>query len=124
MSDILKLQLPISIQDVLKIWARQAGSFEKTISPETQEIKYMSALLELLGMLAKHHEEMNDSNFIRSFRFFKDAGLTKRLSADTTIFKRAAKLEGIEPDTIPAPSVIINPIPDNANAISNKERII
>jgi hypothetical protein len=112
MSDILKLQLPISVQDILKIWARQAGFFDKAVPPEAQEIKYMGAMMELLGMLAKHHDEMDDSNFIRAFRFFKDAGLTKRLNSDTPIFKRAAKLEGIEPDattTAPAP-IITDPV--------------
>jgi hypothetical protein len=112
MSEILKLQLPISVQDILKIWARQAGFFEKGIPPEAQEIKYINAMMELLGMLAKHHEEMDDSNFIRAFRFFRDAGLTKRLHTDTDIFKRAAKLEGIEPDTT-------TPVPDPVKDILN-----
>jgi len=99
MAEIL-LQLPISIQDVLKMWARQAGNFDKVVPLETQEKKYMDALMELLGMLAKHHDELDDSNFARAFRFFRDAGLTKRLHGDTDISKRYSKLEGLEPDMI------------------------
>jgi hypothetical protein len=98
MADILKLQLPISIQDIMKIWARQAGYFDKTVPLEIQEKKYLDSLMALLGMLAKHHNEMDDSNFSRAFRFFRDVGLTKRLHGDTDISKRYAKLEGIEPD--------------------------
>lgn len=103
MAESLKLTLPISIQEVLKIWARQAGNFEKTVPPEVQEIKYMNAMMELFGMLAKHHEEMNDSDFIRCFRFFRDAGFSKRLSADTSLAKRSSKLETLEPDMIKEP---------------------
>lgn len=103
MAENLKLTLPISIQEVIKIWARQAGNFEKTVPPEIQEIKYMNALMELLGMLAKHHEEMNDSDFIRCFRFFRDSGFAKRLNADTTLAKRASKLESLEPDMVKEP---------------------
>ena len=99
MAEIL-LQLPISIQDVLKMWARQAGNFDKVVPLETQEKKYMDALMELLGTLAKHHDELDDSNFARAFRFFRDAGLTKRLHGDTDISKRYSKLEGLEPDMI------------------------
>lgn len=97
--EILKLTLPVSIQDVIKLWARQAGSFDKAVPPETQEIKYVNALMEVFSMLAKHHEELDDSNFIRAFRFFRDTGFAKRLHGDTTMAKRASKLEGIEPET-------------------------
>jgi hypothetical protein len=100
MADNIKLTLPISIQDVLKLWARQAGSFDKTVPPEIQEKKYVDALMELFHMFAKHHEEMDDSNFIRSFRFFRDTGFAKRLHADTSLAKRASKLETLEPDMI------------------------
>jgi hypothetical protein len=124
MADILKLQLPISIQDVLKIWARQAGTFEKNIPAETQEKKYMDGIMELLQMFAKHHDEMDDSNFARAFRFFRDAGFTKRLHGDTEVSKRYAKLDGIEPDMIPKPEPVVvksdstsvkapDPMPDN-----------
>lgn len=104
MPDILKLQLPISMQDVIRIWARQAGYFDKSVPLETQEKKYMNALMELFSMFAKHHGELDDSNFIRIFRFFKDSGFTKRLHPDTDIAKRSAKLEVSEPDMIPVKS--------------------
>jgi len=101
--ETLKLTLPIAIQDIIKLWARQAGSFDKTVPPETQEIKYMNAMMEMFGMLAKHHDELDDSNFIRAFRFFRDTGFAKRLHGDTSMAKRASKLEGIEPDMLPPP---------------------
>ena len=98
MPENLKLQLPISLQDILKIWGRQVGYFDKDVPPETQEIKYMNALMELFSLLAKYHEEIADHDFIRIFRFFKDAGFAKRLHPDTAIAKRAGKLENLEPD--------------------------
>jgi hypothetical protein len=110
MSEILKLNLPISIQDFLKIWARQAGNFEKTVLPEIQEKKYMDALMELFSMFAKHHVDMDDSNFARTFRFFRDAGFTKRLHNEAEISKRYSKLEGMEPDMITKESEVPKPI--------------
>jgi hypothetical protein len=116
MAEIIKLQLPISIQDILKTWARQTGNFERTVPPETQEKKYMDGIMELLQMFAKHHDEMDDSNFARVFRFFRDAGLTKRLHGDTDISKRYVKLEGLEPDMIVKPP---DPVP--VVGVTNKE---
>jgi hypothetical protein len=122
MAEIIKLQLPISIQDVLKIWARQAGNFEKAIPAETQEKKYMDGIMELLQMFAKHHDEMDDSNFARAFRFFRDAGLTKRLHGDTDISKRYAKLEGLEPDMIIKPDPTLIAVKSDSTSVKIPEQ--
>jgi hypothetical protein len=100
----LELVLPISLQDVLKAWARKAGFFDKSVPIDIQEKKYLDAIMGLFCMLAKHHEEMDDATFARAFRFFKDTGLTKRLSDEASISKRYAKLDHIEPDMIKSES--------------------
>jgi len=100
----LILQIPIPLQDILKTWARQAGFFDKSVVPEVQEKKYLDALMELFCMFAKYHESLDESTFARVFRFFKDAGFTKRLNEEAAISKRYAKLDHIEPDMIKSES--------------------
>ena len=94
---ILDLQIPITLNDILKKWSHQAGCFEKSVTIEVREKKYMEALLALFSLFAKHHEEMSDGDFVRAFRFFKDSGIAKRLSSEAPIAGRYAKLELIEP---------------------------
>ena len=99
-----ELILPISLQDVLRAWARKAGFFDKSVPLDIQEKKYIDALMGLFCMYAKHHEELDDATFARVFRFFKDAGLTKRLNDEAAISKRYTKLDRIEPDMIKSES--------------------
>lgn len=95
---MISLQITLNLNEVLKEWSRQAGYFTKETPAEKREIIYMNALMELFSMFAKHHEELSDGDFIRSYRFFKDAGFTKRLSKETHIFNRFLKLEYQEPE--------------------------
>ena len=97
MSSLITLQIPVNLNEIIKEWSRQAGCFTKDIPVETREIKYMNALMELFSLFARHHEELNNGNFVRAYRFFKDAGFTKRLSVEADIANRYAKLEHQEP---------------------------
>lgn len=95
---MISLQITLDLNNVLKEWSRQAGCFTKEVPAEKREIVYMNALMELFSMFAKHHEELNNGDFIRAFRFFKDGGFTKRLSNETHVFNRFLKLENLEPE--------------------------
>jgi len=103
MPDHISLQLMVTLQEVFKIWARQAGMFDSSIPLETREKKYMDALMTLFTMFANHHLEMDDSTFARVFRFFRDAGLTKRLNDQAPIYSRYQKIGNIEPDMTKKP---------------------
>ena len=97
MSSLITLSIPVNLNEILKEWSKQAGCFSKDTLTETRQIKYMNALMELFSMFARHHEDLDDGDFIRIFRFFKDAGFTKRLSREANITNRCAKLEHKEP---------------------------
>ena len=97
MASLIILKIPVNLNEILKEWSRQAGCFSKEIPVETREIKYMNALMELFSLFARHHEELTNGDFVRIYRFFKDAGFTKRLSKEANISNRYAKLEHQEP---------------------------
>lgn len=98
MSSLITLQIPVNLSTVIKEWSQQAGCFTKETPKEKREIIYMFALMELFSMFARHHEEFNNGHFVRVYRFFKDAGFTKRLSKETDVYNRYMKLEHQEPD--------------------------
>jgi len=93
----VELSIPVTLQDILRKWSHQAGCFTGEVLKETREKIYLEALMAVFSMFARHHTELNDGEFVRSFRFFKDAGLTKRLSLESSIAERYGKLERIEP---------------------------
>jgi len=97
MSSLITLQIPVNLSEIIKEWSRQAGCFTKSTPTEKREIVYKNALMQLFSMFARHHSELNDGDFVRNYRFFKDAGFTKRLSREADIFNRYAKLEHKEP---------------------------
>jgi hypothetical protein len=98
MPDHINLQLTVTLQEVLKIWSRQVGVFDPSVTSETREKKYTDALMSLFSMFANHHEEMDDSTFARVFRFFRDGGFTKRLNEQAPISIRYPKIGNAEPD--------------------------
>jgi hypothetical protein len=87
----------VTLNDVLKKWSHQAGCFDGTIPKEIREKSYLDSLMAVFSMVARHHTELEDGEFVRAFRFFKDAGFTKRLSLETSIAERYGKLERTEP---------------------------
>jgi len=91
------LQVPTTLQEVIKTWSRQVGANREGTTPvETREKKYNDALMSLLSLFANHHDEIKDGDFVRAYRFFRDSGLTKRLSNEAPISIRYSKLERIE----------------------------
>jgi hypothetical protein len=98
MPDHITLQLTVPLQEILKTWSRQVGVFESNVPAEIKEKKYMDSLMALFTMFANHHLEMDDSTFARVFRFFRDAGLTKRLNDQAPIYSRYQKIGNLEPD--------------------------
>ena len=94
----IEIKTSLSLSDIILQWCRQAGCFDASVPVEAREKKYTEALMGLLSLFAKHQEELDDGSFIRIFRFFKDTGLTKRLSPETLIHKRSIKLEHKEPE--------------------------
>lgn len=93
----MELSIPMTLADILKKWSHQAGCFPETLPKEIREKAYMDSLLAVFSLLARHHMELPDGEFVRAFRFFKDAGFTKRLSVETSIAERYGKLERVEP---------------------------
>ncbi len=88
------LQLTTTMEEIIKDWIRQTPElFDKSSVAEIKEKKYMNSLMALFGLFARYHESIEDFDFIRIFQFFKDIGVTKRLSADTHLFQRMAKIE-------------------------------
>lgn len=94
---LVELQVPVTLNDVLKKWSHQTGCFDKSVSTEIRERLYTNALMSLFCLFAKYHTELNDGDFVRCFRFFKDSGLTKRLSDEAHVSERYLKLEHQEP---------------------------
>jgi hypothetical protein len=107
----MELQIPVTLNDILKKWSHQAGCFEETVPRETRERAYLDALMALFSMFARHHAELEDGDFVRAFRFFKDAGYTKRLSTETSVAERYGKLERTEPGFEKKPEPPITPAP-------------
>jgi hypothetical protein len=97
----------VTLQDIFKKWSHQAGYFDDSVPKETREKIYLDALMAIFSMFARHHTELNDGEFVRAFRFFKDAGFTKRLSLEASISERYGKLERTEPGfEKPVPEII------------------
>ena len=94
---LVELSIPMTLADILKKWSHQAGCFPENLPKEIREKAYMDSLLAVFSLLARHHSELSDGEFVRAFRFFKDAGFTKRLSVETSIAERYGKLEQVEP---------------------------
>ena len=72
----------------------------------------------VFSMFARHHTELSDGEFVRSFRFFKDAGFTKRLSLETSIAERYGKLERTEPGFEKKPEPISDEKPNLAKELA------
>ena len=93
------LQLTTTLEEIIRVWIRQASeTVDKNTIPEVKENKFMNALMELFSLFARHHEDIQDFDFIRIFQFFKDAGFARRLNSDTHIVQRIAKIEKQEQD--------------------------
>jgi hypothetical protein len=112
----LELQIPVTLNDVLKKWSHQAGCFDVAVPKETREKAYLDSLMAVFSMFARHHTELEDGDFVRAFRFFKDAGFTKRLSLETHIAERYGKLERTEPGFEKKPE----PKPEPVSPITEK----
>jgi len=98
MAETLEIKTDVPFDGIISQWCRQAGHFDKAISPEHREKKYNEALVGLFCMFSKHHEELDDGVFVRAFRFFSDAGITKRLGEESIACQRYRKLERKEPE--------------------------
>lgn len=107
---LVELSIPMTLADILKKWSHQAGCFPENLPKEIREKAYMDSLLAVFSLLARHHSELQDGEFVRAFRFFKDAGFTKRLSVETTIAERYGKLERAEPGFEPKAVAIEKPV--------------
>ena len=97
----------MTLQDILKKWSHQAGCFTDEVLKETREKIYLESLMAVFSMFARHHTELGDGEFVRAFRFFKDAGFTKRLSLETSVAERYGKLERTEPGFEKKPEPIV-----------------
>jgi len=89
---LVELQIPVTLKDVLKKWSHQAGNFEDNVPTESREKLYINALMALFVQFSLSHDNYNDENFVRIFRFFKDAGFLKRVSEQSSIYERYKKL--------------------------------
>ena len=114
----MELQIPVTLNDILKKWSHQAGCFDEGVPKETREKSYLNALMGVFSMFARHHTELEDGDFVRAFRFFKDAGFTKRLSLETHIAERYGKLERTEPGFEKKPEPESKPDPIEPNMIN------
>jgi len=90
---LVELSLPVALRDVLKKWSHNAGFFKKDVELEKREKLYMSAFTALFLEFSLSHDKYDDENFVRIFRFFKDAGFLKRVSEEASVCERYRALE-------------------------------